>query len=206
MTARAIGGFRRVQLGWGESLQNLAARELGDASLWVKIAEINRLAPPYVTGDPGQRSSRVAMYGDTLAIPDATADIRPGMTSAEDVFQRDILLRGGAMSDDGAGDILLVAGRENLMQSIKHRINTNDGELIYHLEYGCKVGRLRGKRKDAANMILARMYVEQAVLMDDRISRLTDGSVMAEGDAMRVEITAETATGHPVDVSETVGV
>lgn len=206
MAITALGGFRRVQLEWGESLQTLAARELGDASLWVKIAEINRLAPPYVTGDPAQRSARVVMYGETLAIPDSTADIRPGMTAAEDVFQRDIALSRGVLADDGDGDISLVAGRENLKQAISHRVKTDEGELIFHLDYGCKVGRLRGERKDAANLILARMYVHQAVLLDDRISRVSENVATAEGDAVRVELTAETATGHPVDVSAVVGV
>jgi len=201
-----LGGFKRVQLNWGENLQNLAARVLGDASLWVKIAEINRLAPPYVTGDPAAASEKVVLYGDTLMIPAPAADIQPGKTFAEDVFQQDVSLPGGRLLDNGSGDFAIVAGHENLKQALEHRVRTDEGELLFHQNYGCKAGRLRGKRKDEANVIMAREFVAQAVLLDDRIAKILTKSAVAVGDAVQVELTAQTATGHPVDLSVAAGV
>jgi hypothetical protein len=196
-----IGGFRRVQINFGETLQELAARELGDASLWVKIAEFNKLAPPYISADG---AARVARYGGTLLIPGPSVSIKPGKTSAEDIFGKDIALPKGVLTDTN-GDFSIIAGRENLKQALEHLIRTDEGELIFHSTYGCKAGRLRGEKKDPANVLLIRSYLKSAALGDDRVQSILNESATPNGDSVTVEITVETTSGHPVDVSATVG-
>jgi predicted Zn-dependent protease len=44
---RPLNGFRLVEIKYGDTLQELAARELGDANKWRDIIAINDLLPPY---------------------------------------------------------------------------------------------------------------------------------------------------------------
>lgn len=195
-----ITGFRRVQLQWGESLQALAARELGDAAQWTDIAALNDLAPPYVTGDPAQRSARVAYYGDTLTIPAATADIEVTARSAEDVLKRDVaLVQGRLVAVDGS--LALVAGRDNLHQALGIRVRTEPGELLFHPTYGCEVHRLKGQKADPINALLAAEFVKSAVRADARIASVIAATTVAQGDTLAVEVTGESASGHPLNTT-----
>lgn len=191
-------GTRREQLHHGESLQRFAARVLGDAARWHEVAALNGLSPPYVGAMP---SRRVAAYGDTLLIPGTPSDrVEPSRTSAPDVFKRDArLTHGRLVSADG--DFVLVAGRENLRQALSHRVRTPTGELIFHPTYGCRVHELLGARNNPSNNLLGGKFVERAVRMDPRIADVNGTGVDINGDVMRVECEAVTATGHPVDVT-----
>lgn len=194
----SIAGFRRVQLLYGESLQQLAARELGDAAQWTDIAAINDLMPPYVTGDPDVAGPRVARYGDTLIIPAPKADIEVTARSAEDVLKRDVQLAQGRLTAKN-GDFALVAGRDNLHQALGIRVRTEPGELLFHPTYGCAVVRMKGKRSTPLSALFAAKYVESAVRDDPRIASVTKADATVQGDAISVEVTGITATGHPLN-------
>ena len=64
----------------------------------------------------------------------------------------------------------MVAGRDNLRQTLLHRVRTLDGELIWHPLYGCAVARLIGKGSSEIIALLGAKYVEFAVRTDDRIA------------------------------------
>lgn len=200
MIPKRIVGFRRVTLNWGESLQALAARELGDAAKWVSIAAINNLAPPYVTGNAGQVTKHVVLYGSTLVVAAESAEIQPIEVRSDAIFLRDVALPKGRVTIEG-GDIALIIGRENLKQAIEHRIATEPGELIFHSQYGCDVHKLRGKKVNLSTAMLARYYVNKAILADPRIDKLIASVSEAKGDAIHVEVTAQTVSGHPVDLN-----
>ena len=202
MTAptREYLGVRRAQLNWGETLQRLAARELGDASLWPHIAILNNLEPPYVTGDKALASRRVALYGDTLLIPSNPDDIEPSVTASEDVFKQDVALpRGRLVVADG--DFALVAGRENLRQAIGIRVATDEGVLLFHPTYGCRVHRIKGRQANSANHLLAGKWVERALRQEERIASVTRVEAIVSGDSISVEAEAMTVSGHPVDLN-----
>ncbi len=196
-----LNGFRRVQLRYGETLQQLSARELGDAAAWVQIAALNNLMPPYVTGDADRAGRRVALYGDTLMIPAPSRDIEPGYTIAEDVLKQDVALTRGVLTEVG-GDFGIVAGHENLKQALIHRVATEPGELIFHLEYGCDVHKLKGDKNNPVSALRGAKYVERAVLSDPRIDRVGRATAEVNGDEVRVEVSGQTVTGHPVDIIE----
>jgi len=198
----SLAGFRRVQLTWGQTLQDLAAQELGDAALWPRIAAINGLKPPWVTGDPSLASPSVRLYGDTVIIPDPTADIEPGRTSAEDVFKADVALPKGLL-DVVDGDFALLAGRLNLRQALEHRVRVGLGELTFHQQYGCAVGTLKGQRNEQVTALVGGKYVERAVRLDARIADVTRVVVSPEGDRLPIEVEAETVTGHPLNMTTT---
>ena len=187
--------IKRAQLHYGETLQTFAARMLGDASEWVRIAEMNNLAPPYVSPVPGHR---LAVYGDTLIIPGVSPDIAPTFTAAEDVLNRDVRLSPTGMLIAGTnGDFGTVAGHKNLQQALGIRVVTNPGELLFHLDYGCLAARLKGDRVDPVNGLLAQNYVQRAIAEDDRVKSIAGARHALAGDAILVEIQASRHTnGH----------
>ncbi len=198
-----ITGFRRIQIAWGDTLQQIAARELGTAARWTEIATLNGLAPPYITGDPNLASARVARYGDTLMVPDPRADIEVGATTTTDVFKRDVALPGGELHVVD-GDLALIAGRDNLRQALTHRVRVPRGELLFHPGYGCDVAKLKGQRNTDVAALLGAKYVERAVRTDARIARVIQATATANGDNIGIEVEAMTVSGHPIDTTTTV--
>lgn len=194
-----LGGFRRIQIQWGDTLQRIASRELGDATQWQRLASINKLTPPYIVSDRAQASAGVLVYGDTLIIPAASGEMSPGKTWAEDVFLRDVSLRGGLVSIVD-GDVAVVEGRENLKQALTHRVQTEPGELIFHADYGCRVHEQKGRKNTAVASLLGGAFVRDAVVEDPRIASILSAYVGVDGDAIRIDVKAETISGHPVDV------
>lgn len=195
---RDLPGYRFVEIRHGDTLQTVAFRELGDARRWTELAWINDLVPPYITADQDLSGPRVRMPGALIAVPAAM----PMAGAAEDpeaVFDTDCRLRRGLLHADESGDFELVAGRENLKQALIHRVVTDNGELIYHPQYGCGVRRLLGVVNRPTGALLAAEYVKSAVLSDDRISVVTRATATVEGDATAVNIQAEPISGRAVD-------
>lgn len=197
-TQKPLGGYRRVQVEWGDTLQRLASRELGDASLWPTIASINKLVPPYLTGDRELASANVLLYGETIIIPGVNEEMSPGSTTAEDVFLRDVSLAGGTLHVSD-GDFDIMAGRANLRQALTHRVQTETGELIFHTNYGCRVHELKGEKNTAVAGLLSAVFAREAVAEDPRVRSVTSADAEVDGDAIRVEVRAQTISGHPVD-------
>lgn len=188
----------RAQLQYGESLQEFSARVLGDASKWVAVAALNNLSAPYVSPVPG---ARLAVFGDTLLIPSVSADIEPAAKTAEEVLKVDVALMNGGFLQAGGGDFSVVAGRDNLRQALGVRVVTDPGELLFHLDYGCTAGRLKGGKVSPAHVLLAQSYVEKAVAEDPRVADVTGSKARQSGDAILVEVQCSSVTGHPVNTT-----
>jgi len=169
------------------------------------VAALNKLVPPYLV-EPGSYyagNPKVALYGQTILVPDARQDIELPSVSAESVFKADVKLVKGRLEILN-GDIVTVAGRENLKQAITIRITTARGELIFHSLYGCDIAKLKGRGNNQINALLGAKYVESALLADDRIAKVNKVVVSPNGDALPVEVEALTATGHPINTTVTV--
>ena len=193
---------KRAQLNFNETLQNFAARTLGDATQWITIAALNNLAPPYVSPVPGYR---LAVYGDTLLIPGVSPDIAPTVTSAEDVLLRDVALANfGSLTANSNGDFAVVAGHPNLQQALGVRVTTDPGELLFHQEYGCLAARLKGERADPVNALLAQSYVQRACSEDDRVASIVKAVSAVSGDEILVEVQITAVTSHPLNITTTV--
>jgi hypothetical protein len=65
---REAPGIRLAETRYGDTLQRIALRELGDASRWVELAELNGLRPPYLT-DPALARAGVLAYGASIKLP-----------------------------------------------------------------------------------------------------------------------------------------
>lgn len=198
---RSVTGFRHVQTHYGDDLQALALRELGDPNRWHEIAWLNNLIPPYLTDDPARSNDRVLLTGSTILIP---APPRPysGSLDVNEVFLRDCVLVDGFLREDGDGDIGIVAGRENLKQQLRHRVTTPLADLRRHPDYGCGVSRILGVVNGPTAGQLGADYVKTALRSDFRVASVTRTEADIAGDVVRISAEVETiAGGDPVDIS-----
>jgi hypothetical protein len=191
-----VAGVRYVQIKYGETLQQIAARELGDMSFWVTIANLNGLLSPYITGDHALASSTVALYGASLMVPSAsntiTSDTRPDL-----VFERDIVLVNGDIQGL-SGDINTVSGVSNLVQALKNRVVVDLGELVQHTDYGCRARELLGTVGGSTGEQLAGEYVRDSMNQDIRVQEVSRVSVTLTGDVTRVDVNIVPISGREV--------
>lgn len=197
---RLLYGFRFVETRMGDSLQVIAARELGDASRWVDLINYNKLIPPFITDDPAAVKPGVLLSGTQILVP-APAPVVSTTIDPEKVFESDAQLSPtGTLMTDGS-DFMVVAGSANLKQAIKNRIETERGDLIYHPQYGCDVRRLVGVVNGPTASLLGAEAVKTAVQQDPRINRVTQAVAEVVGDVINVSVEAETVSGRTVDAA-----
>lgn len=196
---RPLTGYRWVQIRWGDTLQTIAAREIGDAGRWYDLIAYNRLRPPYLAETA---ADGVLAYGGLILLP-APAPIAYSALDPDSVFERDIALTNRQLLDDGAGDILVVEGRQNLAQALRHRVMTERGELLFHASYGCAARRLIGTINGPTAALLAARYVQAAIQADPRIQRVSKSEAQVVGDAINVTVEAVPIVGRRVDFEGT---
>lgn len=193
---RPLTGFRFAEILFGDTLQSIAARELGDATRWVELIAINFLVPPYLAD---QTAVGVLAYGGQILVP-APSPIISTATDPDRVFEKDILLgRDGSLSDLN-GDFAVVSGRDNLRQAIKNRVETERGELIYHQDYGSLVRRLIGAVNGPTAALLAAQYVSSAVLGDPRVAKVTKSVAQVNGDVISVSLEFQPVVGRQIEL------
>jgi hypothetical protein len=199
MADRVLSGYRVVPIQHGDTLRDIAARELSDASRWSDIADINGLLPPYLTGDSSLASETVKLYGQSLIVP-ASSIVASAVTDANRVFGVDIMLTAGQLTAAN-GDFDLVGGQPNLKQALINRVVTDLRELIFHLPYGCDIRRVVGSVSGPAAGLLAARYVKSAILLDPRIDKVLSCSATINGDVITVLAKVQPVTGVAVDFS-----
>lgn len=198
---RPLYGYRFAEIRHGDTLQTIAARELGDASLWTDLIVYNDLKAPFVTDDPTQAKAGVLLSGSLIRLP-APAPIATTATDADEVFGTDILLeRGQLVVVDG--DLSVAEGLDNLHQALTHRIDTDRGELLFHQDYGSLVRSVVGTVNGPTAALLASEYAKSTVLADDRIQQVTQATAEVAGDTIRVNVEAQPIVGKVIDVSVT---
>lgn len=198
---RTLVGYRLADILHGETLQLVAARELGDPARWVDLANINNLLPPYITDDPALASSRVLLSGSVIVVP-AQAPVSQNATSTDpdDVYELDMGIVSGDLGADENGDFLVFTGRENLRQALVHRVITDRGELLWHPEYGTLIRSLIGVVNGPTASTLAAKYVEATLRADSRVREVPSVIAEVSGDIIRVSATVVPITGQSTKI------
>ena len=178
-------GVRKVQTNRDDTLQRIALRELGSASRWVELANLNSLRPPYIVNDRADLKAGVLLAGDVINIP-APIGMATVASDADGVFLRDIKLTKGRLTASG-GDLVPVSGVDNLTQALSIRVMTEKGELMFHSEYGCYVSILRGQAGNPVNNALAAFFVMSSLLEDERVKSVDKTDAIIGGDSIMVE-------------------
>jgi phage baseplate assembly protein W len=196
---KKVFGFRYVDTLRGESLQILAARELGDGTLWATVAAFNSLKPPYITDDPSAVRPGVVLSGTQLRVPAPVAFVSVDLDPTE-VLLTDIRLTKGRLTVGLRGDLDTVSGADNLKQALVNRIETNKGELVMHAGYGSDVRRIVGTGNGPTAGLLGAQYAKTAVAADTRISKVLKTTSKVNGDIITVVVDAETISGRQIQV------
>lgn len=189
MTA-ATTGWRWVAIRQNDTLQRIADRELADAGRWHELATLNRLLPPYLTGDPAialASQGRVLLFGQQLRVfapsVQAEADAQPA-----DLYGRDLALSADGRLLAEARDFAQVSGLANLAAALTRRITTERGELIFHRGYGSMVRQVIGATSGPARLAFTAHAARQAIAADPRVERVTRARAEADGDTVTLTL------------------
>lgn len=192
-------GWRAAEVYFDDTLQRVAARELGDATRWPEIVWLNGLQPPYLTSNPADPrvvAGKLVAFGGRVRVP-TTGTVRAGVSSAE-AFGVDLCLNGGDLSASDTGDLALQSGVANLEQALNLRLTNHRGDLMFHGRYGNDAWRLVGRKLTPGGALVAARYCQEAVIADPRVTRIAQTSVEARGDATLVKLTAEVDGAAPL--------
>lgn len=198
-TTRPLFGFRFVEIRRADTLQAIAARELGDAARWYELIALNSLVPPYLTDDANEAAAGVLLSGSMIRVP-APLPVVSTTTDPDRVFERDVMIDAHGALAIKDGDFDVASGRANLRQTLRNRLDTDRGELIFHGGYGSLVRRLIGAVNGPTAGLLAAQYARSAVLADPRIKQVTQAAAEVDGDVIRVSIEAEPVVGRVVEL------
>lgn len=196
---KTIAGFRFVQTQYGDTLQAIALRELGDASQWSNLAWLNGLVPPYLTDNPQAARTGVLVTGASIRVPAATSRVDAGV-NPEDVFLVDCALPKGQFEFEN-GDFAMVSGRANLSQAIAHRMMTDHGELLFHGTYGANLGRLKGSINGPALEMVGADYARESLLDEERIQSVKSVVATTAGDVLSINAEVAPITGAAMNVT-----
>lgn len=196
---KPLFGYRFVETRRGDSLQLIAAREMGDATQWQKLIDYNGLVPPYITDDPTQAGPGVILTGASILVP-APAPIATTTTDPNAVFGTDIKLNNGQLATAN-GDFDVVSGRENLRQALGNRVETERGDLLMHQDYGSLHPRLIGAVNGPTSGLLAAQYVRAAVQADPRVKSVISATATITADVTEIEVEVQPITGTTIQVS-----
>lgn len=195
---KSVVGYRHIQTYRGDTLQKVAARELGDASRWYELIHLNRLVPPYITDDPMLVRPGVVESGATIMVPSSSGGDLTHVR-AEDPFGSDILMQMGEIQLEG-GDFATVTGIGNLRQALAHKLITEPGDLLFHRVYGCAARTIIGARANSASGALAGGFVRRSLLADDRVVKVRSQTVVVMGDHVAISASVEATDGTAVGV------
>lgn len=194
-----LNGFRYVVVQQDDTLQLIALRELGSAARWTELIPLNSLRPPFITWDATLAGPGVLRPGDTIMVPAAALFTASDSGDADDVLLTDVALVGGRL-DGAGGDFAMATGAANLKQALAHVLDTDQGELMFHPDYGSQLRQLVGAVNAGAATLLAAQYAREAVAADPRVDAVTASSAQSTGDTIRVSVTARSILGRQVPV------
>lgn len=193
---RLAPNIRHAEVHYGDTLQRIALRELGDGGRWVELALLNELRPPYIDHAP---APGVLAYGDAIKIPAPSSGI-PAESSLDALFFRDLKLRHGQLCASG-GDLELLGGIPNFLQALTLHVTVEKKELAFHPSFGCLVRSLLGDIGGSRSGRLAAFYVKSAILEDPRVAHVESCVAAFDGDTIRVDATVVPISGAAVDLS-----
>jgi len=193
---------KQIRVEQGDSLRGIALREYGDPTRWVELARLNGLRLPFIVEShrPADRLLNTAIWGDTILIPWESNGARAATPLS--MFGADVALARGRLGVTDDGDIALVAGTDNIVQALSHRVRTLRGELVYHSRYGCHVTLALGLPTMPFASLMAAAWVHEALVEETRIASVRAVDARATGDILHVAASVDMVGDNtPVDLN-----
>jgi len=197
---RPLNGYRFVDTYFGDTLQRIAARELGDAALWASLISFNNLVPPYLTDDESQVRPGVLLTGSQILVP-AGAPVISTTADPNLVFDVDVALNKGLLQASANGDLAIVAGRDNLRQALQNNIETPQGQLLFHTWYGSLCSRMIGTVNGPNQALLIEAYAKASLLRDPRVSDVDKAVATISGDTLSIQLEVIPIVGRPIQLT-----
>lgn len=135
----------------------------------------------------------VKKTGETIQIPSIDAlklgYVVPGDSDyLEIIGGKDLMLYDRDFLADQYGDLTSVQGIQSIMYSIKHRLETEKGELVTHPDYGSNLENIIGIQGSAVNkQKLIELEIKETVFQDNRIEDLEFNEIQVLGDKVTVD-------------------
>lgn len=178
----------------GDSLMDIAARNLGNFEDWPVLASLNGLVPPF-TGPQQLGVTTIAGYGTTLLLPqNGSANYPAGYplpSYTVNVLGIDIYY--GPLNKDMLpwnGDFLTISGYDNLSLSLGRRLQTTIGDLIYHVNFGSRIPPEVGAVQTQYEAQRIAIFGQSALLADPRVAKVLNIDVRTpNGSNSAVEFT-----------------
>lgn len=197
---RPINGFRFAETVFGDTMQRIALRELGDGARWAEVVAFNNLLPPYISDTAA--APGVLLSGALILIPATQVEI----TAATDpnlVFEIDAKLGDdGAVVVDSSGDFATVGGLDNFKQALRDVLLTEAGELVFHPDYGSKVRRIIGTINGPTAAALAAAYAKASLQADSRVQQVVSSVAVVTGDRIDLAVKVQPIVGRVVDITQ----
>ena len=187
-----------------DTIQTIAARELGNPDNYRDIVILNSLKPPYIntTGSP---IPGTLMPGQAILIPQQKAGIDTGvtenkiynitrtMTAQERAFGVDMqLTAGGDIAVSNVGDANLIAGIQNLGQAISIKLALERGGLKRHPGVG--TGLVVGEKMTTAILNNIKTNILSSLGSDPRIESIPVLQVQVQGGTTSINMMVKPAT------------
>tara|TARA_Y100000034_G_scaffold133878_1_gene200761 strand:+ start:541 stop:2322 length:1782 start_codon:yes stop_codon:yes gene_type:complete len=196
----SYSGLTDYRIRSGDTLQAIAARELGDGALWYDLAVINGLQYPYISGSGGPG---IVTPGTIIAIPRTggsavIAKVSEGEDPLNDILGTDIRLKETPQSVPGrpsvtiaidrrtSRDVATISGLSNLSQAVQLRTWTEVGSMPMAPNYG--IMRAIGFGATDAFISALRVGVKRTIQADRRIERISRLVMVAEVDAVEFDV------------------
>jgi len=188
-----------IQIQENDTVQDIAARILGDADRYKELIVLNNLKYPYIAET---RGDGVLAYTDTILVPRQTVlddtikniysnidyAITNELTQSEKNLGVDIALTNNKdLAVTNTNDYDLIAGVSVVLQTIGIRLGTNKGAYRLHTQFGVGLG-IGEKNILAATLI--KNEVEQQLLADTRIQPGSTVLVNINGNTINVTVNA----------------
>lgn len=184
----------------GDTIRTLALKYLGDEAAWKKLAIMNNLKPPYISANGGDG---VLRPGDTILVPQSSTTtsspvsrtVNPDAASEAQRpmmkrYGRDLRLQeiGGELADfatTSGGDIDVVEGVDNVIQAVKIKFSTEQGELPTHPRFGAKYPV--GTKLGMATVQEFALNTRRTFFQDLRIEEILSMDTYASGDQIFIK-------------------
>ena len=120
----------------------------------------------------------------------------------EDYLGADVLFDAeGDLAVSPTGDVVIVQGRNCLLQDVRNRLEILPGDLFSHEDWGCGITRLLGVPDTPLNRALAIRYLRHALEEEPRIedNSISIKPLVFNSEEKRFEISFKTVDGTSSD-------
>jgi len=195
-----VNSTKSLQILVGDTIQDIAARELGSADQFEEVIKLNNLKYPYIAEDAGDG---VLSYDDKILIPQESLEdnsikgiyrnidyqITRNLPEPEKALGVDIGLDSKQdLAITNTGDLDLIAGVETVLQMIGIRLGVEKSSYKLHTKFGVA---LNIGEKNTFRATTLKSEILQQLLEDSRVEKGTRVYVTIDGNSVLINIFAK---------------